>query len=31
MGHADVRTTLNIYTHIDNVMLKKNISKVAFA
>ena len=31
LGHADVRTTLNIYTHVDNAMLKENISKVSFA
>ena len=28
MGHSDVKTTLSIYTHLDKVYKKKNISKL---
>ena len=28
LGHADVKTTLNIYTHLDNVYKDKNIVKL---
>lgn len=27
-GHADIETTLNIYTHLDNVYKKKEVSKL---
>lgn len=28
MGHSDVKTTLSIYTHLDQIYKKKNISKI---
>ena len=28
MGHSDVKTTLSIYTHLDKIYKKKNISKL---
>lgn len=28
LGHADIKTTLNIYTHLDSVYKKKTISKL---
>ena len=28
LGHADVKITLNIYTHLDNVYKDKNIVKL---
>lgn len=28
MGHSDVKTTLSIYTHLDNIYKKKNVSKL---
>lgn len=28
MGHSDIKTTMSIYTHLDNVYKKQNISKL---
>ena len=27
-GHADIQTTLNIYTHLDSVYKKKEVAKM---
>jgi len=29
MGHGDIGITANIYTHVDNVELKRSIEKLA--
>ena len=31
LGHTDITTTMNIYTHVDVMELKNNITKVSFA
>ena len=31
LGHTDIATTMNIYTHVDVMELKNNITKVSFA
>lgn len=28
LGHADIKTTLEIYTHLDKIYKKKNISEL---
>ena len=30
LGHSNIQTTLNIYTHVDNRMLKNNMDKLQF-
>ena len=31
LGHTDISTTMNIYTHVDVMELKNNITKISFA